>query len=97
MALKIRLKRTGKKKQASFRIVVVESAAKRDGRSVAEIGHYFPHSEPAEVNVDRDAALEWLGKGAQPTPASRRLLSRLGVMQAWHEQRYAPAGREEAS
>lgn len=96
MAPKIRLKRTGKKKQASFRIVVVDSDAKRDGRSLEEIGHYFPHAEPAEINVDRDSALGWLSKGAQPTPAARRLLSKLGVMQAWHEQRYGRQPQQDA-
>ncbi len=96
MALKIRLKRTGKKKQASFRIVVVDGSAKRDGRSLEEIGHYFPHAEPAEINVDRESALAWLSKGAQPSPSARRLLARLGVMQAWHEQRYNRQPQQDA-
>lgn len=96
MALKIRLKRTGKKKQASFRIVVVDGNAKRDSRSLEEIGHYFPHAEPAEINVDRESAISWLEKGAQPTPAARRLLTKLGVMQAWHEHRYSREPQQSA-
>ncbi len=96
MALKIRLKRTGKKKQASFRIVVVDGDTKRDSRSLEEIGHYFPHTEPAEINVNRESALVWLSKGAQPTPAARRILSKLGVMQAWHEQRYSREPQQDA-
>jgi len=88
VAVKIRLKRMGKKRQPSYRIVVVEEAAKRDGRTVAEIGHYDPLAEPEELDLDVAAALDWLGRGAQPTPAARRLLSRMGVLKAFHEQRY---------
>lgn len=88
MAVKIRLKRMGKKRQPSYRIVVVESASKRDGKTVAEIGHYNPLSNPEEIQLDVEAALSWLRQGAQPTPAARKLLSRMGVMRAWHEERF---------
>ncbi|MCR4391690.1 MAG: 30S ribosomal protein S16 [Candidatus Acetothermia bacterium] len=88
MAARIRLMRVGKRKQPSYRVVVVDAAEKRDGRTVAEIGYYNPLAQPAEVAVDVEAALAWLQKGAQPTPAARRLLSRSGVMRAWHEARY---------
>jgi len=88
VALKIRLKRMGKKRQPSYRIVVVEAAAKRDGKTVDEIGHYDPLTEPEELELDVAAALNWLRQGAQPTPAARRLLSRMGVLKAFHEERY---------
>jgi small subunit ribosomal protein S16 len=94
VAVKIRLKRMGKKRQPSYRIVVVEAASKRDGKTIDEIGHFNPLSEPEEIQLDIEAALEWLRRGAQPTPAARRLLSRMGVMRAFHEERF---GRGEAS
>lgn len=88
MATKIRLKRVGKKKQPSFRIVVVEAARKRDGRTLAEIGHLNLLSATEEITLDVEAALWWLRRGAKPSPAARRLLSRVGAMRAWHEERY---------
>ena len=88
MAVKIRLKRMGKKRQPSYRIVVVEAASKRDGKTIDEIGHFDPLSQPEKIQLDIEAALEWLRRGAQPTPAARRLLSRMGVMRAFHEERF---------
>jgi len=78
----------GKKRQPSYRVVVVEAASKRDGKTLAEIGHFYPVVEPEELVIDVEAALAWLRKGAQPTPAARRLLSRAGVMKAFHEERF---------
>jgi len=77
MATRIRLKRTGRRGQAAFRLVVVESAKPRDGAVIEEIGSYNPHTE--ELLVDRARALEWLKRGAQPTPTAKRLLSKAGV------------------
>jgi small subunit ribosomal protein S16 len=88
VALKIRLKRMGKKRQPSYRVVVVEAASKRDGKTIDEIGHFYPVVEPEELVIDVEAALKWLRQGAQPTPAARRLLSRVGVMKAFHEERF---------
>ncbi len=86
--VKIRLMRVGKKKQPSYRIVVVEEATKRDGAVIQVIGHYNPLSKTDELTVDVEKALGWLEKGAQPTEAARRLLSRAGVMKLWHERRF---------
>jgi small subunit ribosomal protein S16 len=86
--VKIRLMRVGKKKQPSYRIVVVEEATKRDGAVIQVIGHYNPLSKTDELTVDVEKALGWLEKGAQPTESARRLLSRAGVMKLWHERRF---------
>lgn len=97
MAVRIRLKRVGKKKQPSYRIVVVEAASKRDGKTIDEIGHFNPLSEPEEIQLDIGAALECLRRGAQPTPAARRLLSRMGVMKSFHEERFGRGTPEAAA
>lgn len=88
MAVKIRLMRVGKKKQPSYRIVVVEEGEKRDGAVIQVIGHYQPLSKTDELTLDVEHALSWLEKGAQPTESARRLLSRAGVMKLWHERRF---------
>lgn len=79
MALKIRLRRMGRKKAPSYRIVVAESSMPRDGRFVASIGHYNPRTDPLTLVVDRDKALFWLDQGALPTDTTRSLLKRAGV------------------
>jgi small subunit ribosomal protein S16 len=79
MALKIRLRRMGRKKAPTYRIVVAESSMPRDGRFVANIGHYNPRTDPMTLVVDRDKALAWMAKGAMPTDTTRSLLKRAGV------------------
>lgn len=79
MAVKMRLKRMGKKKTAIYRIVVADARSPRDGRNIAEVGFYDPNQEPAEVRFDVEAAKEWLGKGAQPTDTVARLLKDAGI------------------
>ena len=91
MALRIRLRRMGRKKAPSYRIVVAESSMPRDGRFVASIGHYNPRTEPITLKVDRERALYWLDKGAKPTDTARSLLKRAGVFGP------APAVTEEAA
>ena len=78
--LRIRLSRTGKKKQASYRVVVADIEAKRDGRVVERIGYYNPRSEPLEYRIKEDRALYWLSVGAQPSDAVRRLLEKQGTI-----------------
>ena len=78
--LRIRLSRTGKKKQASYRVVVANIEAKRDGRVVERIGYYNPRSEPLEYLIEEDRALYWLSVGAQPSDAVRRLLEKQGTI-----------------
>ncbi len=77
--LRIRLSRTGKKKQPSYRVVVANSESKRDGRVVERIGHYNPLVDPAEFQIDEARALHWLSVGAQPSDAVRRLLEKQGT------------------
>jgi small subunit ribosomal protein S16 len=79
MALKMRLRRMGRKKAPHYRIVVAESANAREGRFVANIGHYNPTTEPMTLVVDRDKALFWLGRGATPTDTVNSLLKKGGV------------------
>lgn len=79
MALKIRLRRMGRKKAPTYRIVVAESSMPRDGRFVASIGHYNPRTEPVTLVVDRDKALFWLEQGAVATDTANSLMKRAGV------------------
>ena len=78
MAVKIRLKRIGAKKNPFYRIVVADARAPRDGRFVEEIGNYDPMSK--KLVVDGDKALDWMKKGAQPTETVRSLLKKNGVL-----------------
>ena len=77
--LRIRLSRTGKKRQPSYRVVVAEKDAKRDGRVVERIGHYNPLTNPADFRIQEDRALYWLSVGAQPSDAVRVLLNKQGT------------------
>ena len=72
--LRIRLRRVGKKGNPSYRIVVADSRAPRDGAYVEWIGHYDPHFDPPKVTLDKEKATEWLSKGAQPSEAVERIL-----------------------
>ena len=77
--LRIRLRRVGKKGKPSYRIVVADSAAPRDGAYVDWIGHYDPMLDPPAVTLDGDRAVEWLKKGAQPSDAVRLIFERDGI------------------
>jgi small subunit ribosomal protein S16 len=72
--LSIRLTRLGAKKRPFYRIVVTESAAKRDGRFVEIIGHYDPVAEPSVVKIDRERLAYWMERGAQPTETVSRCI-----------------------
>lgn len=78
--LKIRLKRTGKKKEAHYRIVVIESHKPRDSKTVAEIGYYNPRTKPSTFNLDKEEAVKWLANGAQPTDTVAHFLVKEGIM-----------------
>jgi len=77
--VRIRLSRTGAKKQPSYRVVVADVESKRDGRVIERIGYYNPRTEPIEYRIDEGRALYWLSVGAQPTDAVRRLLVKQGT------------------
>jgi len=78
--VKIRLRRVGAKKQASYRVVVTDSRAPRDGRFIETIGFYNPRTEPETVEIKEDRALYWLSVGAQPTEAVLRFFKQRGTM-----------------
>lgn len=78
--LRIRLSRTGKKRQPSYRVVVAEKEAKRDGRVIERIGHYNPLPNPSIFDIDEARALHWLSVGAQPSDAVRILLQKQGTL-----------------
>ena len=81
MAVKIRLKRLGKVRVPQYRIVVVDSRKKRDGRVIEEIGKYHPKESPSYIDVVSDRAAYWLGVGAQPSDAVVQILTVTGDWQ----------------
>ena len=83
MAVKIRLKRLGKIRVPQYRIVVVDSRKKRDGRVLEEIGKYHPKEDPSYIDVVSDRAQYWLGVGAQPTEAVEAILKITGDWQTF--------------
>jgi small subunit ribosomal protein S16 len=81
VAVKIRLKRLGKKKAPYYRVVVADSRTKRDGRVIEEIGKYHPTEEPSLVEIDSERVAYWLGVGAQPSEQVTALLKLTGDWQ----------------
>ncbi len=79
MAVKIRLRRMGKKKAPFYRVVVADSRYPRDGRFIEEIGTYDPMKNPSEVHVNEELAKKWLANGARPTETVARLLKSAGI------------------
>ena len=88
MAVKIRLTRLGAKKRPFYRIVVADSRAPRDGRSIETIGHYDSTVEPAILKIDEEKAISWMLNGAQPTDTVKSLFSKLGIMTKMHELKF---------
>ena len=80
MAVRIRLTRTGKKKQPSYRVVVADGRAPRDGHYIEQIGRYDPRQEPSVIEINQERAKYWLQNGAQPSEPVRRLLQVAGVL-----------------
>jgi small subunit ribosomal protein S16 len=85
--VRIRLRRTGRKKTPTYRIVVADSQSPRDGRFIEIIGQYVPRSGDTALNLKTDRANYWLDNGAQPSDTVRSLLRRAGVLKARHEER----------
>ncbi len=88
MATRIRLMRLGKMRAPHYRVIVVDSRAKRDGRSIETIGKYHPKEDPSYIEIDSERALYWLRVGAQPSEAVEALLKVTG---AWQEFKGLPA------
>ena len=87
MAVKIRLKRNGRHKLASYRIVVADSRSPRDGRFIEVVGTYNPITEPAEIKIDEEKAMKWLADGAIPTDTVRDLFRSQGIMEKFHNSK----------
>ncbi len=79
--VKIRLQRVGTKNRPSYRLVVADARAPRDGAFINIIGHYNPLTDPETIVIDEEKALSWLKQGAQPTDTAARLLSKLGIIE----------------
>ena len=79
MAVKIILRRMGKKKAPVYRIIVADSRSPRDGRIIEEIGTYDPNQDPSVYKVDEEAAKKWLANGAQPTEVVAKILKMAGI------------------
>lgn len=89
MTVKIRLKRVGKKKAPSYRVVVADSRSPRDGRIIENLGWYNPLVEPSAIQIDADKALNWLKVGAQPTDSVTSLLKRTGILARFEQSKAA--------
>ncbi len=79
--VKIRLRRVGAKKKPSYRLVVADVQAPRDGAFIDIIGHYNPLTDPETIAIDEEKASRWLRQGAQPTDTAARLLTKAGVVE----------------
>lgn len=87
MAVKIRLKRMGAKKRPFYRVVIADSRSPRDGRFIETVGTYNPIAQPAEIKLDEDKILSWLGNGAQPSDTVRNLLSNAGILAKFNDSK----------
>jgi len=94
MAVKIRLKRVGKKKAPTYRVVVADARSPRDGRIIENIGWYNPLVEPSAIKVDEEKVLQWLKVGAQPTESVTLLLKRIGIMDRFEQKKSSAAQTE---
>ena len=84
MAVKLRLKRMGSKQRPFYRIVAADSRSPRDGKFIETIGTYNPTTEPAEIKIDEELALKWLGNGAEPTDTVRNIFKKQGILAKNH-------------
>jgi small subunit ribosomal protein S16 len=96
MSVKIRLKRVGKKKAPSYRVVVADARSPRDGRIIERIGWYNPLVEPSAIKIDEEKALHWLKVGAQPTDSVTSLLKRTGVLERFEQMKSSATAATEA-
>ena len=83
--VKIRLRRVGAKKKPSYRVVIADARAPRDGAFIDIIGHYNPLTDPETVVINEEKALHWLSHGAQPTATTTRLLAKTGIMEKFNK------------
>ena len=93
MAVKLRLRRMGKKRQPIYKLVAADERAPRDGRFIEALGSYNPKANPSTVEIDQERALYWLGVGAQPTITVKNLLSGAGIL---YKNELLKSGKSEA-
>jgi small subunit ribosomal protein S16 len=91
--VRIRLRRVGKRKQPIYRVVVADSRSPRDGRFIEVIGQYRPLSDPSDISIDADKALDWLRKGARPSESVTALLKRTGIWSTYVADKGPPPKR----
>jgi len=91
--VRIRLLRTGKRKQPSYRVVVADQRSPRDGRFVEILGNYNPLTNPSLIELDEERSLHWLAQGAQPSASATALLKRTGI---WQKHKQATASKRPA-
>lgn len=84
MATKIRLKRIGRRNRPFYRMVAMDSRNRRDGAAIEELGWYNPIDSNHSYDLKDERILHWLGEGAQPTDAAKKLLRRAGLSHRWH-------------
>lgn len=91
MAVKIRLRRVGAKKQPSYRLVATDERSPRDGRFIEIVGHYNPLTDPPTISIKEDRVAYWLSQGAQPSESAAKLLSKTSLS----DKVPAPKGKSE--
>ncbi len=89
--VRIRLRRTGKKGQPSYRVMVANSESPRDGRFIESIGFYNPTTDPAQIELNQERALYWLSQGAQPSDSVVWLFNKMGIMEKFQALKNRPA------
>src|SRR6266496_1948924 len=87
MSVRIRLTRTGKRKEPHYRVVVADQRSPRDGRFIEIIGKYHPLSDPSVIEIDEARALHWLMVGAQPSNQVRNLMTKVGIWERFVAER----------
>ncbi|MDD4282951.1 MAG: 30S ribosomal protein S16 [Bacilli bacterium] len=87
MAVKLRLRRMGAKKQPFYRVVAADSRSPRDGKFIEILGTYNPLTEPAEIKLDEELILKWLRTGAEPTETVRTLFRKTGILEKFHNEK----------
>ena len=88
MAVKLRLKRMGAKQRPFYRIVAADARSPRDGKVIETLGTYNPLVNPAEIKIDEEKTLARLTTGAEPTDTVRNILSKVGIMEKFHNQKH---------
>ena len=97
MSVRMRLRRIGKKKHPCYRLAVVDSRVKRDGRFVEFVGHYDPMTQPHTIKLKEERIIEWLENGATYSDTVGSLLRQSGLLSRWHEKKTGQKAQEEAA